>query len=86
MSVTLVHSTLNVNHKAKRTEHNSKKPRKNFIQKAAKRLLTASACVREQRNTTEEKQKARKKTPIKTHPNGCLPQAFKKAEHTCMPA
>ena len=42
MSVTCVHSTLNVNHKAKRTERNLKKPRKNFIQKAAKRLLTAS--------------------------------------------
>ena len=42
MGVTVVHSTLNVNHKAKRTERNLKKPRKNFIQKAAKRLLTAS--------------------------------------------
>ena len=42
MSVTLAHSTLHINHKAKRTERNSKKPRKNFIQTAAKRLLTAS--------------------------------------------
>ena len=40
----------------------------------------ASACVREQRNTTEEEQKARKQTPIKTHPSGCLLQALKKQE------
>ena len=46
----------------------------------------ASACVREQRNTSEGKTKARKKTPIKTLSSGCLPQALQKAEHTCMPA
>ena len=46
----------------------------------------ASACVREQRNTSEGKTKARKKTPIKTLSSGCLPQALTNAEHTCMPA